>query len=131
MRLVQIRNKAAPSEIISEVSIRRTKLIENQLDLLVVYIASLIPSELITINLPLNYNARFLKGSSQVNHSPSEESHTSPWSTGCPTAGVHRQISRQRQKFMTSRTLAGLSTIKISLLYSTIPLRKHRALSLK
>lgn len=37
MRLVHIRNKAAPSEIIPEVSIRRTKLIENQLDLLVVY----------------------------------------------------------------------------------------------
>jgi hypothetical protein len=46
MRLVQIRNKAAASEIIPEASIRRTKLIGNQLDLLVVYIASFIPSEI-------------------------------------------------------------------------------------
>ena len=60
MRLVQIRNKAASSEIIPEMSIGRIKLIENRLYLLVVYIASLSPSEIIiekTIDLPLNYNS--------------------------------------------------------------------------
>jgi hypothetical protein len=50
MRLVQIRNKAAPSEIIPEVSIQRLKLISNQLDLVAVYIASCIPSEINTIH---------------------------------------------------------------------------------
>jgi hypothetical protein len=39
MRLVQIRNKAAPSELIPSFSIQRNKLISNQLDLLIVYIA--------------------------------------------------------------------------------------------
>ena len=43
MRQVQIRNKAAASEIIPEVSIRRMKLIYNQRNLLVLYMASLIP----------------------------------------------------------------------------------------
>ena len=56
MRLVQIRNKAAASEIITDVSIRTIKLIVNQLDLLVVYIASLIPSETTIISFPLTYN---------------------------------------------------------------------------
>ena len=56
MRLVQIKNRAAPSELIPGISIRSIKLISNQLDILVVYIASCIPSERITINLPLNYN---------------------------------------------------------------------------
>jgi hypothetical protein len=39
MRLVQIRNKAAPSELIPEVSIPRSKLIGNQLGAHAVYIA--------------------------------------------------------------------------------------------
>jgi hypothetical protein len=56
MRLVQIRNQAAPAELIPSLSIQRTKLIENQLDLLIVYIASVIPSLIRTINLPLTYN---------------------------------------------------------------------------
>ena len=43
MRLMQIRNQAEPSELIPKVCIRRTKLIGNQLDLLVVYIASCFP----------------------------------------------------------------------------------------
>lgn len=46
MRLVQIKNRAAPSELIPGISIRSIKLISNQLDILVVYIASCIPSEL-------------------------------------------------------------------------------------
>ena len=50
MRQVVLRNKAATSEIIPALSIRRTKLIGNQLGLHVVYIASCIPSEIITIN---------------------------------------------------------------------------------
>ena len=49
MRLVQIKNRAAPSELIPGISIRSIKLIGNQLDILVVYIASCIPSERITI----------------------------------------------------------------------------------
>jgi hypothetical protein len=63
MRLVQIRNKAAPSEIIPEVSIQRIKLIVNQLGVRVVYITSLLPSE-ITINrfFPLNYNTGISDG---------------------------------------------------------------------
>jgi hypothetical protein len=56
MRLVQIGNQTAPSELILDVSIRRTKLIGNQLDLLIVYIAPVIPSGTRIINLPLNYN---------------------------------------------------------------------------
>ena len=46
MRLVQIRNKVVPLKIIPEVSIRRTKLIDNQVDPLGLYIASIIPSEI-------------------------------------------------------------------------------------
>jgi len=49
MRLVQIWNKAAPPEIIPEVSMQGTKLIENQLDLLVLYIASLNTSDIINL----------------------------------------------------------------------------------
>jgi hypothetical protein len=56
MRLVQIRNQAALAELIPALSIQRSKLIENQLDLLIVYIASVIPSVIRTINLPLTYN---------------------------------------------------------------------------
>ena len=49
MRLVQIKNRAAPSELIPGISIRSIKLISNQLDIFVVYIDSCIPSERITI----------------------------------------------------------------------------------
>jgi hypothetical protein len=57
MRLGQIRNKAAPSEIILEVCIRRTG---NQLIRRLVYIAPFILSK-ITINVPLNYNEETYK----------------------------------------------------------------------
>ena len=51
MRLVQIRNKAAAaSEIIPEMFIGRTKLIANQIDLVVVYTVSHILYEIVTIN---------------------------------------------------------------------------------
>lgn len=40
MRLVQISNKAAPSEIISAVSVQRTKWIVNQLGVRAAYIDS-------------------------------------------------------------------------------------------
>jgi hypothetical protein len=56
MRLVQIRNQTAPSELIPAMSIRRNKLIENQLDLLVEYINSVNPSGTKVTNLPLKNN---------------------------------------------------------------------------
>lgn len=56
MRPVQARNQAAPSELIPALSIRGTKLIFNQQDLLVVYRALVIPSSSIKIFIPLNYN---------------------------------------------------------------------------
>lgn len=46
MRLVQIKKKAASSELIPVVSIQRSKLIQNQLGPHVAYITSLIPSRL-------------------------------------------------------------------------------------
>ena len=55
MRLVKIRSQAAPQELVPAWSIRRTKLISNHLDPLVVYVASVIPSRT-TINLLLKYN---------------------------------------------------------------------------
>jgi hypothetical protein len=54
MTLEQIRNKAAPSELIPEVSIRRSKLIRNQLAAHAAYVASRIPSGSINHFL-LNY----------------------------------------------------------------------------
>ena len=56
MKLVQIRNQAAPSELIPEVSIRRSKSIGNQLGAHAVYIASRIPSGRIIKIIPLKYN---------------------------------------------------------------------------
>jgi hypothetical protein len=56
MRLVQIRNEAAPSELIPEVSIRRSKSIGNQLEAHAVHIASRIASGRVIKIIPLNYN---------------------------------------------------------------------------
>jgi hypothetical protein len=44
MSSVQIRNVVAPSEVVPEISTRRIKLILHQLNLLVLYIASVIPT---------------------------------------------------------------------------------------
>lgn len=57
MRLVQIKNKAAPSESIPEMPIRTGKLIISQLGAYAIYIyrASYIRSVTIKI-MPLNYN---------------------------------------------------------------------------
>lgn len=72
MRLAQARNQAAPSELIPALSIRRNKLIENQLDLLVVYTASVNPSGTIIINLPSNYNNHKMRAGMDalINQSP-------------------------------------------------------------
>jgi predicted CoA-binding protein len=56
MRLVQIRNEAAPLELVPKRSVRNIKLISNQIDLLNVYIASRIRSEIISQFIPMNYN---------------------------------------------------------------------------
>jgi hypothetical protein len=50
------RSGTEPLELIPEISTYSIKLIGNKLDLLIVYIALYIPSERITINIPLNHN---------------------------------------------------------------------------
>jgi hypothetical protein len=56
LRLLLLRNEAATSEIIPALSIRSSKLIGNQLGLHAVYMASLYPSGIRIIKLPLHYN---------------------------------------------------------------------------
>jgi hypothetical protein len=54
MRKLLPRNDAATLEIIPALAIRRTKLIGNQLRLLVVYVSSCVPSEMTTIQAPFD-----------------------------------------------------------------------------
>jgi hypothetical protein len=58
MKLVQIRNKAAPSELIPDVSIQTSRLISNQPGAHAVYIASRISSGRTIKIIPINYNTR-------------------------------------------------------------------------